>query len=133
METCLSVAALVRRPKAVLLARRKPGGDMGDRWELPGGKREGNESSRDALRREIREEFGISCRIKKMLAQGSFLHQGKHHRLKVFHVELSSKDICLEDHSEYRWFSLKRLPRASEVVDSDRKILEGLGLSFPED
>ncbi|MDW7709546.1 MAG: (deoxy)nucleoside triphosphate pyrophosphohydrolase [Deferrisomatales bacterium] len=54
------VAAVLRDGRGrVLLARRPPGGPHGGLWELPGGKVEAGESSREAVARELREELGV--------------------------------------------------------------------------
>lgn len=44
----------------VLITLRDPERVLGGYWELPGGKVEGDESPRDAVVRELREEVGIT-------------------------------------------------------------------------
>ena len=44
------------------LKRRKEENYKGA-WEFPGGKIEANESHQEALKRELKEELGISCEI----------------------------------------------------------------------
>ncbi|EQD65338.1 NUDIX hydrolase, core domain protein, partial [mine drainage metagenome] len=57
------VAGVLRNPQGqVLLAQRRPGGDLAGLWEFPGGKREADESAGSALVRELREELGVSAR-----------------------------------------------------------------------
>ena len=61
MNTLLVVAAIIKRNGKYILAQRKddcksaPG-----KWEFPGGKVEFGEDPMDALKREIKEELGIS-------------------------------------------------------------------------
>lgn len=43
----------------ILITRRKPEQVLGGLWELPGGKRELNETPSDAVVRELHEEVGI--------------------------------------------------------------------------
>ena len=44
----------------ILIAKRNPGGLHGELWEFPGGKIEPGETPADCIRREIREELGIT-------------------------------------------------------------------------
>jgi 8-oxo-dGTP diphosphatase len=55
------VAAAVTDPVGrVLIAQRPPGKHLAGRWEFPGGKLEPDEDRRAGLKRELREELGIS-------------------------------------------------------------------------
>ena len=54
------VAALIRQGGRVLLTQRKPGRHLGLSWEFPGGKIEFEEDAEEGLRRELREELGMS-------------------------------------------------------------------------
>jgi 8-oxo-dGTP diphosphatase len=44
-----------------LVARRPEGKSLAGYWEFPGGKQEPGESMEETLRRELREELGITC------------------------------------------------------------------------
>ncbi len=57
------VAAVCRRAGHVLLVQQE-GMDF---WFLPGGRCEAGESSRDALRRELREELSVNVRVEGLL------------------------------------------------------------------
>jgi 8-oxo-dGTP diphosphatase len=54
------VAAVLERDGRVLVARRPAGKADAGLWEFPGGKCEPGEGAIDALRRELREELGIT-------------------------------------------------------------------------
>ena len=54
------VAAVVARGDRALLCRRPAHKRHGGLWEFPGGKREAGESDADAVRRELREELGVT-------------------------------------------------------------------------
>src|SRR6266436_5879884 len=58
----------------VLLAQRKHSARYALRWEFPGGKLEDHEPLEECLRRELREELGISAEI------GPLFHHQHHVR-----------------------------------------------------
>lgn len=118
----LSVAGIVIKEGRLLVARRKPGGDLGEKWEFPGGKAEGGESPEAALEREYQEEFGVPVRVGEFLAESSFEHRGSSRRLRAYRVELLSEDLHLAEHSVWRWASLEEI-RGLDFAPSDLKLL----------
>ena len=59
-KTIRVVAALLRSKDGVLVAKRSTGNpDVLGKWEFPGGKIEPGETAKEAIEREIAEEFGI--------------------------------------------------------------------------
>jgi 8-oxo-dGTP diphosphatase len=57
------VAALIMKDGKVLVCQRTRHQTMPLKWEFPGGKIEEGEQPRDALRRELEEELGITATI----------------------------------------------------------------------
>lgn len=57
------VAAVIESDDAFLLTRRLQGTHLAGLWEFPGGKVDPGESHDAALRREVREELGVSCNV----------------------------------------------------------------------
>ena len=57
------VAAIIKKNDKILIARRKKGTHLEFKWEYPGGKVEENENEKDALKRELLEEFEISSEV----------------------------------------------------------------------
>ena len=54
-----SIACIICNKGKVLIAHRNPTGQMGSRWEFPGGKVDDGETEQEAIRREMREEFDV--------------------------------------------------------------------------
>jgi 8-oxo-dGTP pyrophosphatase MutT (NUDIX family) len=57
------VAAVIEHDGHVLVCRETDG----DFWFLPGGRCEFMEPSHEAVKRELREEFGVECRVERLL------------------------------------------------------------------
>ncbi len=56
----VAVGILIRADGAMLLSTRPQGKDYAGYWEFPGGKVEAGETVEGALKRELREELGIT-------------------------------------------------------------------------
>ncbi|MDE7141150.1 MAG: NUDIX domain-containing protein, partial [Treponemataceae bacterium] len=72
-----SIACIAFDGKKVLIAHRNPTGQMGNRWEFPGGKVEDGEDEREGLVREFEEEFGVTVRVGELIATAQFKHNGE--------------------------------------------------------
>jgi A/G-specific adenine glycosylase len=106
----VAIAYLSDPAGRVLLARRPDEGFLGGLWELPGGKIEPGEEAAGALRRELREEAGIS-RVRGLRAIGSVEHAYTHFRvtLRLFEGETSQRGRLGDGPAEIRWVDPRRL------------------------
>ena len=99
------VGAVIWRDGKILAAQRKKGTKLGGLWEFPGGKIEEGESAKQALMREINEEFEARINV------GSEICEVVHHydfatiQLTTFHCELLDGHLTLNDHDAVRWLS----------------------------
>jgi 8-oxo-dGTP diphosphatase len=88
-----------------LAAKRNYPAALTGRWELPGGKSEGNESPQATLRRELMEELGITVNVIKRL-NGSVNVPNSDLRLQVWVVKhTGGAPRLIEGHSEIRWLT----------------------------
>ena len=104
----VTVAVFENRGK-ILLALRKPGKNMGRRWEFPGGKMNPGETPQECLKRELEEEFSIAVRVGAFIGSARFVNpeiQLELHDYRVVHVGGS---FVLHEHEELRW-TRKRSP-----------------------
>ncbi|MBO4532477.1 MAG: NUDIX domain-containing protein [Treponema sp.] len=117
-----SIACIDYRKGKLLIAKRKSGGDMGERWEFPGGKIEEGEDFTKAINREMQEEFGCKVRIFEQLAQASFVHKGKDCTVNAFRVKFENdgikKPFVLTEHTQSQWVSPEQINNLN-FVDSD--------------
>ncbi len=126
---CVILGKSAQTRNKVLIARRIQKGDMGGRWEFPGGKVDSGESDRDSIVREMLEEFGESVLVGEKIASAEFEHKGKKSSLNAYEVFFSNDGLenpfSLTEHTEAKWVSFSQLPR-DNFVDSDLKILPGV-------
>jgi A/G-specific adenine glycosylase len=98
-------AAVIRRGRKVLLARRPSRGLLGGMWEFPGGKVEKDETLEDCLRREIREELNANIQVDEPF--GVYKHAYTHFRitLHAFICKLSEGEPQPVEAAELAWAS----------------------------
>lgn len=98
------VAALIMKDGKILIAKRSTGNkDVIGKWEFPGGKVEENETEKQAIEREIKEEFDILVRAEKFITNVISKDKKSEIDLKLYLCKYIDGKIKLNDHSEYKW------------------------------
>ncbi|GHT81536.1 DNA mismatch repair protein MutT [Spirochaetia bacterium] len=120
-----SVAGIAVEGGRLFVARRRVGGDLGEKWEFPGGKVEEGETDEEALVREFQEEFAIPVTVGPLLAAASFEHRGLSRTLRGYLITLSGHDFTLSEHTEWNWVTLKDIENL-DFAGSDLKLLPAL-------
>ena len=102
------------------MGRRVPGGQMGERWEFPGGKVEKDELPEEAICREFDEEFSVPVSVGNKIAQAVFQYKGNDIQLEGYEIFLDTDKPrwVLTEHTEIRWVDLEEIP-SLHFVDSD--------------
>ena len=120
-----SIACIDYRDGKIFIAKRQMVGDMGGRWEFPGGKIEDGEDLQTAVVREMQEEFGVTVTVGRKITSGSFTHKGKPCTLDVLEVTFPhdglEKRFELTEHTDYKWADIASIPELN-FVDSDLSI-----------
>ena len=80
------VAAIIERDGKILLAQRPAQSDQAGLWEFAGGKVEPDESQRQALVRELREELGIEATVGEYVTSHQREVSGRIIHLHAWHV-----------------------------------------------
>jgi 8-oxo-dGTP diphosphatase len=117
-----SVAGIAINQDTFFIARRKPGGDLGGKWEFPGGKAEEGECDEDALRREYLEELGVAVEVGPFLASAEFTHNGNKYILNAYRIFFAFSGFSAAEHSEWRWASLSEIAEL-DFAESDSRLL----------
>lgn len=120
-----SVAGIIVENKKVFIAKRLPIGQMGGKWEFPGGKVENNEEPAVSLVREYKEEFGLDIIVKNFICEAEFIHFDKTVNLYAFEASFlnEKKPKELTEHSDFSWASFEEL-LSLDFVDSDMLLYE---------
>jgi len=103
------VGAVMVRDGCVFAARRAPHKSLAGQWEFPGGKVEAGETSKQALAREMHEEFGVKVSVGDWLAHGEAVVDCARIILDVYATSHISGEFVLTDHDAVHWFPADRL------------------------
>jgi len=95
--------AIIENNCKILATKRGGQMHLSGFWEFPGGKLEKGENTEECIIREILEELDIHIVITGKLPYVEYHYPEKSIRLIPFICKLSSGEIKLHDHSEYRW------------------------------
>jgi mutator protein MutT len=103
------VAAVLKQNDEFFIAKRPPSSHLGDMWEFPGGKIEGDESHIDAIKREMMEEFCVEIEVIDNI--GDVLHQYPDKLIHLFFytINIAGGIITPTEHPEVRWVKLDEL------------------------
>ena len=118
-------SGLIIQNNKVLIGLRSEGDNGGGLWEFPGGKIEIDESSEDAVIRELNEELDIVVRKPKKIMQ--YLHRFKNliYDISFFEVVSFKGSIKKIVHDELKWVDLSSINNYN-FISGDLLIIEGL-------
>lgn len=116
------VAAVVLSEGCVLITRRPKHRHLGGMWEFPGGKVEAGESDASALKRELREEVGLSVCVAELIDEVQHAYPDRTVVIRFYRCYCGSDpQLVLNGVSEARWvdpidLQRYRFPPANERV-----------------
>ena len=118
-------SGLIIQNNKVLIGLRSESDNGGGLWEFPGGKIEIDESSEDAVIRELNEELDIVVHKPKKIMQ--YLHRFKNlmYDISFFEVVSFKGSIKKIVHDELKWVDLSSINNYN-FISGDLLIIEGL-------
>jgi 8-oxo-dGTP diphosphatase len=119
------VAAALVRAGRVLAQQRAHPPELAGRWELPGGRVEPDESAREALIRECREELAVEIVPGDRLGPDVPLPGGYVLRVHVARLAQPMATPVPVEHEALRWVDVTDLAEL-DWLDADRAILPDL-------
>lgn len=126
MIKIIDKVALVKTDAGRMLAARSKGKT---KYYAPGGKREGNETDKETLSREIEEELNVSVLPDTIRYLGTFEAQADGHaegvivRMICYEADYSGVPEESSEIEEIKWLSFKDIALVAEV---DRKVFQFL-------
>jgi 8-oxo-dGTP diphosphatase len=126
----ITIDALVKRGSEILLIKRgrEPFKDF---WALPGGYVDWDETVEDAVRREVKEEIGVTVTSLELI--GVYSRPDRHPEQAVavaYRVEIEGEVQAGDDAVEFRWFPLDALPELAfdhaEIIGDAEKVRRGV-------
>jgi mutator protein MutT len=122
--TDVSAALIFRRGK-LLITRRHSDAHLGGLWEFPGGKLEPDETFKQCLVREIREELGVEISVGGLFEDVAHAYPEKSIHLKFFICQLLSGEPLPLDCAAVKWVTKTELANY-EFPAADAQLLEKL-------
>ena len=102
-------SGIILKDNRVLIGLRSKNDQGGGLWEFPGGKIELEESGKDAVIRELKEELGINASVKQKVMQYVHRHQNILYDISFFEINSFIGEVKMNVHDDIRWVGLSSL------------------------
>ena len=125
----VKVAAAIIKDNNRIFATQRGYGEFKDGWEFPGGKIEENETPREALVREIKEELDIIITVEKLIDIVEYDYPNFHLTMYCLLCTIVAGDLVLKEHKAARWItkeqlgSVEWLPAGLELIEKIEEII----------
>ena len=123
---------VIRDGGKFLVARRPEGAHLAGAWEFPGGKLRPGESAEEALRREVREETGLTFREAVLVHVEEYAYSERRVVLHCFVCLGLERPREAAGLPEMRWVTLAEL-KALEMPPANHRLVTVLEEQFGED
>ena len=108
MKTIRVVAAIIIHNNKVFATQRGYG-EFKDMWEFPGGKIEPQESPKDAIVREIREELDTEIEAGDLIDTIEYDYPEFHLSMDCYVCTIKSGKLVLKEHEAAKWLAKEDL------------------------
>ncbi len=119
MQFYVAVKGIIRRKDGKILILKRSAGDdhLPEVWETVGGGMDEEQSPQEALKREIREETGLTVSVGEPFNVFTFRKQTGEFKVGItFLCDTEDDTVVLShEHSEYRWIEPEAFPDFKSV------------------
>lgn len=122
MKTIHVVAAVIRKNN-LIYATQRGYGEFKDGWEFPGGKIEADETPKQALIREIKEELKTEIKVGELIDIVEYDYPSFHLSMQCYWAEVVSGDLVLLEAEDAKWLGTDDLHDV-DWLPADRKLVE---------
>ena len=122
MKTIRVVAAVIKVEDKIFATQRGYG-EFKDGWEFPGGKVEQDETSQEALIREMREELETEIEVGELFETVEYDYPQFHLSMDCFICKIKSGDLVLKEHRASKWLTTDTLDTV-EWLPADLGVIE---------
>lgn len=128
------VHAIVAKDSKILLIKRAKQLTNGGKWAVPGGFVDRDETCEQAALRELKEETGLSGKVKKLVSVIDNPNRKNEDRQNIafsYEVEAHSDQVKIQESEveDYKWFDVNNLPPETDFAfdhyDIIQKFLDG--------
>jgi mutator protein MutT len=118
-------AGLVFRDGKLLITQRHAQTHLGGLWEFPGGKREGEETFEQCLKRELHEELGVAVLVGQLIESLTHAYSTKTVRLNFYRCTLNIGEPQPLGCADLKWIGPQELQQY-QFPPADERLLERL-------
>ena len=119
------VAAVIKKNNLYFIAQRNRNKYFAYYWEFPGGKVDNQETFKNALKREIKEELAINIRVFNHIASEKHKDEKINVNVHYFLCESLDENIILSEHEDMKWVQKNDLTKF-KMAPGDSKIIKYL-------
>ena len=96
-------SGVIVKNNKILIGLRAEGDSGAGMWEFPGGKIELNESSEDAIKRELKEELDIEATVNQKIMKYSHKFKNTIYEISFFEINNFTGSIKKNVHGDLQW------------------------------
>jgi mutator protein MutT len=104
-------SGVIVKNNKILIGLRAEGDSGAGMWEFPGGKIELNESSENAIKREMREELDIEVIVNQKIMKYSHRFKNTIYEISFFEINKFVGSIKKNVHDDLQWVELASLKK----------------------
>ena len=129
MKTIHVVAAIIKDGNKIFATQRGYG-EFKDGWEFPGGKVEPNETSKQAIVREIKEELDTTIQVQEYFDTVEYDYPNFHLSMDTFLAKVRKGTIILKEAEAAKWLTkgsldtVGWLPADQTIIEKIHEIME---------